>query len=146
MNNRCKENILPIIKKNVFTLELGIENDEFRTRLYSDSYSVYQNNYFINMGYILHRLNHSLWLGQVGQGLFHTNSMEGLWTTIKRLTNNFSGINFIILANLENKGIRQIVFLNGWICFALFLRDCERENYNEELTKNYLIEIIKIDN
>ena len=99
MNNRTKENLLPIIKENIYTYDENEENEDsdeninldisLKTRIYSDCFSVYQANDFKDMGYILHRVNHSVWFGQ---GLFHTNSIEGLWSQIKRLSNNFSGL------------------------------------------------------
>ena len=97
MNNRTKENLLPIIKENIYTYDENEENEDsdeninldigYKTRIYSDCFSVYQANDFEEMGYILHRVNHSVWFGQ---GLFHTNSIERLWSQIKRLSNNFS--------------------------------------------------------
>ena len=75
------------------------------------------------MGYILHRVNHSVWFGQ---GLFHTNSIEGLWSQIKRLSNNFSGLTINQLENMENNGINIKNHLDGLICYALFLRMIEK--------------------
>ena len=46
-------------------------------------------------------MNHSVWFGQ---GMFHTNSIEGLWSSIKPISNNFAGINFKILDELGAKG------------------------------------------
>ena len=45
-----------------------------------------QVNDFRNMGYILKRINHSVWFGI---GLFHSNNIESLWGQLKRYTNNF---------------------------------------------------------
>ena len=87
MNNRTKENLRPIIKDNIVTIneqendvneeeeESIINEDTLKTRIYSDCYSSYQQSDFDEMGYILHRVNHSVWFGQ---GLFHTNTVEGL--------------------------------------------------------------------
>lgn len=61
MDNRRKENILPIIKNNVYTPDVNEENEDMKTRIYSDCFSVYQENDFLNMGYKLHRVNHSVW-------------------------------------------------------------------------------------
>ena len=54
------------------------------------------------MGFLLKKVNHSIWFGQ---GLFHTNSIEGLWSSIKRISNHFAGLNIKMLNDLENEGI-----------------------------------------
>ena len=153
MNNRTKENLLPIIKENIYTSnenenEENEDSDEnnnlaisLKTRIYSDCYSVYQTNDFKDMGYILHRVNHSVWFGQ---GLFHTNSIEGLWSQIKRLSNNFSGLTINQLENMENNGINIKNYLDGWICYALFLRMIEKRKLSKLNTQNYLIDFLKI--
>ena len=153
MNNRTKENLLPIIKENIYTYnenenEENEDSDEnnnlaisLKTRIYSDCYSVYQTNDFKDMGYILHRVNHSVWFGQ---GLFHTNSIEGLWSQIKRLSNNFSGLTINQLENMENNGINIKNYLDGWICYALFLRMIEKRKLSKLNTQNYLIDFLKI--
>ena len=56
------------------------------------------------MGFKLNKVNHSIWFGT---GLFHTNTIEGLQGQIKRLSNNFTGLNFNILENVEKDGIRS---------------------------------------
>ena len=153
MDNRTKENLLPIIKENIYTSNES-ENEEnedldeninldisLKTRIYSDCYSVYQTNDFKDMGYILHRVNHSVWFGQ---GLFHTNSIEGLWSQIKRLSNNFSGLTINQLENMENNGTNIKNYLDGWICYALFLRMIEKRKLSKLNTKNYLIDFLKI--
>ena len=74
------------------------------------------------MGYVLHRVNHSVWFGQE---MFHTNSIEGLWACIKRISNNFPGINFKILEDIEKKEIKEEDYLDGWICFCLLIPEIE---------------------
>ena len=93
------------------------------------------------MGYILHRVNHSVWFGQ---GLFHTNSIEGLWSQIKRLSNNFSGLTINQLENMENHGTNIKNYLDGWICYSLFLRMIEKRKLSTLHKKNYLIDFLKI--
>ena len=124
LENRTKQNLLPIIKNNVMTNEL--EGDEYnnvnestKTRIYSDCFQSYQPRDFKEMGYILNRINHSIWFGF---GLMHTNSIEGLWSQLKRLNNNFSGINFEIINQLEKKLINPVDYLNDWI-FGLFIKN-----------------------
>lgn len=63
---------------------------------------LYTENDFNEIEFLLHRVNHSIWFGQ---GLLHINIVEGLWSYIKRITNNFSRLTFKILFNLENEGI-----------------------------------------
>ena len=61
------------------------EEESIKTRIYSDCYSSYQVNDFKDMGYLLKRVNHSIWFGY---GLFYTNTIESLWGQIKRKSNN----------------------------------------------------------
>ena len=63
-------------------------------------------------------MNHSVWFGI---GLFHTNTVEGLWSQIKRLSNNFAGLNFSILENIEKEGIQSEDYINDLLCYYLFL-------------------------
>lgn len=109
-DNRSRESLLPIIKANVDTyndlneynsLE-NIHNYSLCTRIYSDCWSVYQQSDFMDLGFLLHRINHTLWFGS---GLFHTNTVEGLWSRIKRLCNDFSGITFNLLDKVEKRDI-----------------------------------------
>ena len=65
----------------------------------------------------MHRINHSLWFAQ---GSFHTNTIEWVWSRIKRTTNKFCGINGSILSKLESKGIKINEYVNGIICSGLF--------------------------
>ena len=67
LNNRTKENLLPIIKNNIATDENENNEDEdlsekesVKTRIYSDCFRSYQVNDFKEMGYILNRVNHSV--------------------------------------------------------------------------------------
>ncbi len=106
LNNRTKENLLPLVKNNIITDEHYNNDDEeiseednFQTRVYSDCFRSYQVNDFRNMGYILKRINHSVWFGI---GLFHSNNIESLWGQLKRYTNNFSGISIERLNNKFN--------------------------------------------
>ena len=71
-------------------------------RIYSDCFASYQPNRFRENGYILKRVNHSVWFGY---GNFHTNNMEGLWSQIKRLSNNFSFISNCSIEKLYRTGI-----------------------------------------
>ena len=70
MENRTKENLLPIITKNIYPYEYEREID-LRTPIYSDCFASYRENDLANMDFILHRVNHSVWFGQ---GRFHTNT------------------------------------------------------------------------
>ena len=92
------------------------------------------------MGYILHRVNHSVWFGQ---GLFHANSIEG--SQIKRLSNNFSGLTINQLENLENNGTNIKSYLDRWMCYALFLRMIQKKKLSKLNAQNYLIDFLKID-
>ena len=50
-------------------------------------FASYQMNDFAQNSYILKRVNHSVWFWY---RQFHTNTIEGLWSHVKRLTKNFS--------------------------------------------------------
>ena len=89
-DNRSKETLLPIIKDNVVTC-MDINNNVYNsdedlhnycmsTRVYSDCWAAYQFNDFKELGYYLHRVNHSYWFGR---GNFHINTIERLWAQIK---------------------------------------------------------------
>ena len=125
MSNRTKEKLLPIVRDNVYTNDM---NDETKTRIYSDSFATYQEEDFENLGYKLNKVNHSVWFGI---GLFHTNTVEGLWDQIKGLSNNFAGLNFSILENIEKEGIQSEDYINDWLCYYLFLRDLKRKTFSE---------------
>ena len=119
-DDRRKENILPIISNNVSTINQNDGDIDLRTRVYSDCFSAYSEADFNAMGYRLHRVNHSVWFGQ---GSFHTNTVEGLWSTIKRINNNFSGLSFNILDDITKNGGNPSDYIDDWICFSLFFRD-----------------------
>ena len=93
LNNRTADNLMTIIKNNIVTtnnININIEDDSNKIPLiYSVSFTTHQPNNFRQNGYIWKRVNHSVWFGY---GNFHTNNIEGLWSQIKRLSNNFSGI------------------------------------------------------
>lgn len=63
LNNRIKNNLLPIIKNNIIT---HIEEDSItincsvKSHIYSDCYSSYQIDDFRNLGYVLKRVNYSV--------------------------------------------------------------------------------------
>ena len=68
-------------------------------------------------------MNHSVWLGF---GLLHTNTVEDLWSCLKRLSNQFSGITFDTLDKLEKDGKNPSDYIDDWIYYFLFLRDINR--------------------
>ena len=58
MSNRIKEKLLPIVRNNVYTNDM---NDETKTRIYSDSFTAYQEEDFENLGYKFNKVNHLIW-------------------------------------------------------------------------------------
>ena len=77
--------------------------------------------------------------------MFHTNSIEGLWSKIKRLTNDFSDISLKVISNLEKRGENIKNYLDAWIVYALFLRDIEKLNLSTLDSQKYLCDIFKIN-
>ena len=67
MKDRTRDTLLNIVKNNVYT-PWPNEDDNFKTRIYSDCLSSYQSSDFGALGYKLNKVNHSIWFGQ---GLFH---------------------------------------------------------------------------
>ena len=108
---------MKIIKENIATNEnqdMDIDEDfSENTRIFSDCFSSYKPNSFRDQGYILKRVNLSVWFGY---GNFHTNNIEGLWSQIKRLI-TIGSINEICQTEKEKKD-----YLNNWICYALYFR------------------------
>lgn len=150
LDKRTKETLLPLIKNNIYTVDdikvkkynnaEEIHNNCFSTRIYSDCWSAYQYRNFKDLGFLLHRINHSVWFGL---GNFHTNTVEGLWSQIKRICSDFSGINVTSLNYLSNNGVEIREYLDDWICFSLFFRDIERFKLNTNLKINLLINYLK---
>ena len=157
LNNRTKDKLLPIIKKYVYSgndsdeLDLDEydeegniiieENYSIKTRVFSDCFRSYQIEDFDNMGYILKRVNHSVWFGM---GLLHTNTIESLWHQLKLITQNFSGLNIENLIKSFNSDENQITnYLDGWICYALLISEIRIKKLNWsgriDLLSNYLI-------
>ena len=118
LNNRKKECLLPLLNNNVANngeanLNLNLENEQYliNTRVYSHMFASYQLNDFVQLGYILRRENHSVWFWY---GQFHTNTIEGLWSHVKRLTKNFSGLTITKIDNMfDNDNDKKKIF--GWL-------------------------------
>ena len=117
-NDRTKEKILPIVKKNVYSYQKQISNnidsDDIypATRIYTDCFSIYQELDFNRLGYILYRVNHSIWFGHE---LFHTNSIEGAWSRLKRLADCFTGLNGNIFYLNHRHDFNDEDYFNGYI-------------------------------
>ena len=104
MVDRSQDTLLGLVKKNVVTVGDDLDYAyTLDTRIYSDLFASYQYNAFKNGGYVLH-VNHSIWFGY---GLFNTNSVDGLWSQIKRLPHDFNGLTIDTINNLEEKGINE---------------------------------------
>ena len=89
-------------------------------------FASYKPNDFAQLGYILKRVNHSVWFGY---GQFHTNTIEGLWSHIKRLTKNFSGLTINKIDNMFANDNDKKKYLDGWLCYGLLLREYEKKKY-----------------
>ena len=107
---------MPLIKNNIYTYNPSIINnkdpneDNYATRIFSDCFKTYQVKDFNDMGYILYRVNHSVWFGK---GHFHTNSIESTWSGLKRLTRSFTGLNGNIFNTKKN--LNNCEYFDGWI-------------------------------
>ena len=145
LNDRTSNNLMKIIKDNISTNEnVDMDLDEEyleNARIYSDCFASYQPNTFRDSGYILKRVNHSVWFGY---GNFHTNNVEGLWSQIKRLSNNFSGLNIGKLEELYPSENEKKNYLDSWICYALFFREVEKKKLSRKGRIKLLINYIKI--
>ena len=89
MSDWTRNRLIDIIKKNVYT-DIINDIDDFRTRIYSDSYASYQVNDFDALGFKLNKVNHSVWFDL---GLFHRNTV-GRLSDIKRISYDLSSLNF----------------------------------------------------
>ena len=77
LDNRSRDVLLPLVIKNIYTVNdlsdyhsaEDIHLYSLSTRIYSDCWAAYNEIDFKNNGFILHRVNHSVWFGE---GLFHT--------------------------------------------------------------------------
>ena len=74
----------------------------------------------------------------------HTNNIEGLWSQIKRLSNNFSGISINFLQEACNTNEEKREFLDSLICYALFFREIERLKLSRKGKIKFLIKYIRI--
>ena len=63
--------------------------------------------------------------------------MKRLWFCIKRLSNNFLGLNFNLLSELENKGIQPKDYIDHWLCYCLIMKEVERKKLNEYEIQDY---------
>ena len=138
MNDSTSNNLLSIVKNNVYN---SLDDDfiEFKTRIYSDSFESYQVSDFSRYGYILNKINHSVWFVQ---GLFHINTVEGIWSQIKSISNDFFGFNFKILEEMEKEGINPKDYLDNWICYSLFFREYEMKKFTDGLKREFLNKIL----
>ncbi len=122
-NNRTKDSLLPLIISNLYTYPRTIINNRDddnnnilpATMIFSDCFSSYQESDFNRNGFILHKVNHSVWFGQDS---LHMNSIKGVWSRLKRLTNSFNGLNINIINT--NNDINDTEYFNSWICTGLF--------------------------
>ena len=106
MDDRKQENLLGSVKKKAFTINDNLnDEDTFNTRRYSDFFASYQPVAFKEACYKLHRCKPfcMVWFWFV-----HTNYVEGLWSQLKRLIKDFSGLSIAKISKLEDKGVVNI--------------------------------------
>ena len=80
--------------------------------IYSDSFASYQVNHFDTLGFRLNKVNQSVWLGH---NLFHINTVEVIWSQIRRIPHDFSGLNFKILDHIEENDGNTHDYIDNWI-------------------------------
>ena len=146
LNNRTKQKLLAIFNKYVSTNaeeDPDLEEESVKTRVYSDSFSWYQVRDFQANGYILKRINHSVWFRI---GINHTNTIESLWHNIKNITDNFSGLSIDSIKKRFNNNEDLITgYLDGWLCYSLLIRDFKRKKLNWSSRRNELCKYLKIN-
>ena len=118
------------------------EINSTKTRIYSDCLKPYQVSNFNVLGYILLRVNHSIWFGY---GLFHTNTIESVLGHLINNINNFSGISISMLnSKFGNNQTLLKNYLDGWICYSLFIREPKRKHLSCSDRINLLSNYLKI--
>ena len=76
---KTKRNSIAYSKKNIYSIRTMIHDNKdinhvmVATKIYTDCWQSYQGKDFNEMGFILHKVNHSIWFGK---GSFHTNTIE----------------------------------------------------------------------
>ena len=131
LNDRTKENLLPLIEKYVYTNDFYDEDNisedlSIKICVFWDCFSSYRVSDFNELGFILKRVNHSIYLGA---SYLYKNTIESLWHQIKMLTNNFSGLSIEKLKTMFINDENEIKnYLNGWICYSLSLRTMKNKN------------------
>jgi hypothetical protein len=151
LKDRTKQKLLPIVKQYVYTCDgededgdINMDEDEsIQNRIFSDCFRSYQPNDFKNLGYILKRVNHSIWFGA---GSLHSNTIESLCSQIKNITQNFSGLVIDLLKKKFNNNEIEITnYIDGWSCFALLLIDFRRLKLNINDKINLINNYLKIE-
>lgn len=66
------------------------------------------------------------------QGSFHINIVEGVWSKLKRSSDNFIGLTGKIIEEYEKKGINRMDYVNGWISKGIFFINCEHLNLGDK--------------
>ena len=92
------------------------------------------------MGFILQRINHSI---SFGQGLNHTNTIEGIWSRLKRLCDCFNGLNGKQFYFNNNHNCYDTDYFNGYICPGIFFMDCEMNILSLKSKGEYLFHLLK---
>ena len=77
------------------------------------------------MGFILHRINHSI---SFGQGINHNNTIKSFWSRLKRLCDNFNGLNGKQFYFNNNHNYKDTNCFNDYICACIIFMDCKRIN------------------
>ena len=75
----------------------------------------------------------------------HTNTVEGLWSQIKRLNNTFSGLNINNIIKKFTSDTDIINYLDGWIAYSIFLREIEMKKIAWSERKLNLCHYLSID-
>ena len=105
--------------------EFEDEDENIRTRVFSDCFRSNQVSDFKKEGFILKRVNHRKCFGA---GNLHKNTIESLLHQIKLLADDFSGLSVEKLKIMFNNDEKPIIkYLDGWICYALTIREMRRK-------------------
>ena len=118
-NDRSRNNLLPIIQRHVFTNEhMDSDDNDYRTRIYSDGWGAYTTNEIEEMGFLHRRVVH-----ENRRGSFHTNSIESYWSRFKHCTHWLNGVH-------SDEDIESI---KDWVAYGYWFTKVSLRSKNDRI-------------